>query len=173
MQWIHRLAPDFKRIHEVSALTPGVWPSPACFRSRSSPLPSGSRRTRPGSTTPTSDRRITSIAASCSICNGTVRGRSGCSSRLAHLSGLEALLETYPDAGIIQTHRDPLAAIPSLASLRTVLQARSAIMYPLHIGLETTRYCAQVPTHRAIPPPASCGAQSLLRCTIRRSPATP
>jgi hypothetical protein len=66
----------------------------------------------------------------------------------AHLSGLDALLETYPDAGIIQTHRDPLVAIPSLASLRTVLQgAFSDHVYPLRIGLETTRHWAQVLEH--------------------------
>ena len=34
-----------------------------------------------------------------------------------HLYGLEALLSTYPDALIIQTHRDPREVVPSLASL--------------------------------------------------------
>jgi hypothetical protein len=63
----------------------------------------------------------------------------------AHLAGLDALLETYPDAGIIQTHRDPLVAIPSLASLRTVLHgAFSNVVDPLQIGLETTSYWAQI-----------------------------
>ena len=63
----------------------------------------------------------------------------------AHLAGLDALLETYPDAGIIHTHRDPLVAIPSLASLRTVLhRAFSHAVDPHQIGLATTRYWAQV-----------------------------
>ena len=34
----------------------------------------------------------------------------------AHLFGLNALLEVYPDAAIIQTHRDPVDTIPSIAS---------------------------------------------------------
>ncbi|MDT8428735.1 MAG: sulfotransferase [Pseudomonadales bacterium] len=35
----------------------------------------------------------------------------------AHLFAINALLAVYPDARIIQTHRDPLQVIPSLASL--------------------------------------------------------
>lgn len=34
-----------------------------------------------------------------------------------HLFGLEALLETHPDARLIWTHRDPLEAVPSLCGL--------------------------------------------------------
>jgi hypothetical protein len=40
-----------------------------------------------------------------------------------HLHGLEWLLRTYPDARIIMTHRDPLEALPSYASLVTTLRA--------------------------------------------------
>ncbi len=39
-----------------------------------------------------------------------------------HLFALPALLATYPDAKIIQTHRNPLAAMASLASHTTVLR---------------------------------------------------
>ena len=39
-----------------------------------------------------------------------------------HLFGLDALLERYPDARIIQTHRDPLRVMASIASLATVLR---------------------------------------------------
>jgi hypothetical protein len=35
----------------------------------------------------------------------------------AHLSNLPALLETYPDACVVQTHRDPRQAVPSACSL--------------------------------------------------------
>ncbi len=35
-----------------------------------------------------------------------------------HLGDLDAVLAEYPDALVIQTHRDPLKTIPSLASLR-------------------------------------------------------
>jgi hypothetical protein len=37
-----------------------------------------------------------------------------------HLSGLKYLLETYPDARIIYTHRSPEKTVPSLASLAAV-----------------------------------------------------
>jgi hypothetical protein len=37
-----------------------------------------------------------------------------------HLSGLEQLLQTYPDARIVYTHRDPVKTVPSLCSLAAV-----------------------------------------------------
>ncbi|MEI9900106.1 MAG: sulfotransferase [Hyphomicrobium sp.] len=37
-----------------------------------------------------------------------------------HLSGLKYLLETYPDARIVYTHRSPEKTVPSLASLAAV-----------------------------------------------------
>jgi hypothetical protein len=40
----------------------------------------------------------------------------------SHLFGLPALLETYPDAHIVQTHRDPLTVLASVASLTAALQ---------------------------------------------------
>ncbi len=39
-----------------------------------------------------------------------------------HLFGLGALLERYPDAKVIQTHRDPLRVMASMASHATVLR---------------------------------------------------
>ncbi len=39
-----------------------------------------------------------------------------------HLFGLEGLLKRYPDAKIIQTHRDPLRVMASMASHATVLR---------------------------------------------------
>jgi phosphatidylethanolamine-binding protein (PEBP) family uncharacterized protein len=40
-----------------------------------------------------------------------------------HLWGLDALLQVYPDARIVQTHRDPLKVIASLTSLMTMLRS--------------------------------------------------
>ncbi|MEA3412774.1 MAG: sulfotransferase [Pseudomonadota bacterium] len=40
----------------------------------------------------------------------------------SHLHTLDALLATYPDATIVQTHRDPAAVIASVSSLTEVLQ---------------------------------------------------
>lgn len=41
----------------------------------------------------------------------------------AHLPHLQTLLDTYPDAGIVWTHRKPLQAMASFSSLTTTLQA--------------------------------------------------
>ncbi len=39
-----------------------------------------------------------------------------------HLTGLKWLLQTYPDAHIIQTHRNPLKVLPSMGSLTQSIQ---------------------------------------------------
>ena len=38
-----------------------------------------------------------------------------------HLMALDAVLETFPGAKIVMTHRDPVATVPSYASMETVL----------------------------------------------------
>jgi sulfotransferase family protein len=54
-----------------------------------------------------------------------------------HLSSLASLLRTYPDAGIIQTHRDPADVLPSLASLLATLQSMSyGEVDPVEVGRE-------------------------------------
>ena len=58
----------------------------------------------------------------------------------AHLFSLEALLRRYPDARLIQTHRDPLRAIPSIASLNATLRrAFSSQVDPAKIGRDCAR----------------------------------
>jgi len=58
----------------------------------------------------------------------------------AHLFGLSALLEVYPDAAIVQTHRDPLQVMASLASLGTTLRAAfSEHVDPVAVGREKAR----------------------------------
>jgi Sulfotransferase family len=58
----------------------------------------------------------------------------------AHLFAFDALLETYPDARIVQTHRDPLTVLASVASLTAVLQrAFTDHLDPLEIGHEVSR----------------------------------
>ncbi len=41
----------------------------------------------------------------------------------SHLFMIDALLHTYPDARIVQTHRDPVTVVASLASMSATLQA--------------------------------------------------
>jgi len=58
----------------------------------------------------------------------------------SHLFGLEAIFRTYPDARVVQTHRDPLEVMASTASLTAAL--RRACSYRIdikEIGVEVTR----------------------------------
>jgi hypothetical protein len=58
----------------------------------------------------------------------------------AHLFGLDALFDAYPDAGIVLTHRAPLEVAASLASLTTVLRGTfSDAVDPLAVGGEMSR----------------------------------
>jgi hypothetical protein len=60
-----------------------------------------------------------------------------------HLWALDALLAVYPDARIVQTHRDPVKVIASLTSLVTMLQSlASTNVDPIAIGAEWTRRLA-------------------------------
>ena len=54
-----------------------------------------------------------------------------------HLWSLDALLETYPDARIVWTHRDPARVVPSTASLNLSLQRlNSSRGDPLEVGAD-------------------------------------
>lgn len=56
-----------------------------------------------------------------------------------HLWALDALLAVYPDARIVQTHRDPLQVVASLTSLVTVLRSlASDAVDPREIGHDWT-----------------------------------
>ncbi|MEM9729850.1 MAG: sulfotransferase [Myxococcota bacterium] len=53
----------------------------------------------------------------------------------AHLAAIDEILETYPDAQIIHTHRDPAKVVPSLASLLyTFRSMNSDSLDPQRIG---------------------------------------
>jgi Sulfotransferase family len=58
-----------------------------------------------------------------------------------HMFSLDALFAIYPDAQIIQTHREPLEVLPSIASLMTVMRsAFSDFVDPVAIGSEMIRF---------------------------------
>jgi hypothetical protein len=60
-----------------------------------------------------------------------------------HLWGLDALAAIYPDAKIVQTHRDPLKVVASLTSLVTVLRSlASDTIDPLEISRDWTERLA-------------------------------
>ena len=55
----------------------------------------------------------------------------------AHLATIDALLEVYPDAMIVQTHRNPLDVLASVSSLHCVLRsAASDAVDPCEVGRE-------------------------------------
>ena len=57
----------------------------------------------------------------------------------SHVFAFDALLDTYPDARILQTHRDPVAAVASVASLSSVLhRAFGRQRPPIRFGHEVT-----------------------------------
>lgn len=57
-----------------------------------------------------------------------------------HLWCLDVLLETYPDARVVWTHRDPAKVVPSVASLVTALQrANAPDTDPRAVGAEWDR----------------------------------
>jgi hypothetical protein len=61
-----------------------------------------------------------------------------------HLWALDALLAVYPDACIVQTHRDPLKVVSSLTSLITLLRSlASDRIDPVEIGADWTQRLAQ------------------------------
>jgi hypothetical protein len=58
-----------------------------------------------------------------------------------HMLSIEALFATYPDALVVQTHREPLEILPSAASLTTVLRSVfSDFVDPAAIGNEITKF---------------------------------
>jgi len=62
----------------------------------------------------------------------------------AHLPALSALFNAYPDANVIVTHRDPLHVVASTASLHAVLRRTfSRFVDPLRVGPEVTRMLAE------------------------------
>jgi hypothetical protein len=56
-----------------------------------------------------------------------------------HVFGLEALLEVYPDARIVWTHRDPAKVVPSSASFVGTLRSMNSPLFdPRRFGAEWT-----------------------------------
>ena len=61
-----------------------------------------------------------------------------------HLWHMDALLHEYPDAILVQTHRDPLSILSSLTSLATTLRAMCGrTVYPAEIAEEWAELNAQ------------------------------
>ena len=69
--------------------------------------------------------------------DGGGRGRPWIMKTPLHLGELPTLLETFPDALVVHCHRDPVQAIPSVASLvELARRVRSDDVDPLEVGSE-------------------------------------
>jgi hypothetical protein len=69
--------------------------------------------------------------------DGGGRGRPWIMKTPLHLGELPVLLETFPDALVVHCHRDPVQAIPSVASLvESARRVRSEDVDPLEVGTE-------------------------------------
>ena len=76
----------------------------------------------------------------------------------AHLFGLRALFATYPDAGVILTHRNPLEVVASVASLHTTLRGTfSDTVDPAAVGAEVSQRWADGITRALRDRDAGCG----------------
>lgn len=133
--FVHHLAPDFRRIHEIGALMPQecLAITAQAFRSlqfhTTHYLPSYQAWFNTADQTPAyryHHRLLQHLQAFSP--RGTWLLKAP-----AHLFGIEALFNVYPDARIIQTHRDPVEVVGSICShCATLRQAFSD-----HVDLES------------------------------------
>lgn len=146
IRWFHRLAPEFRRIHPLGAELPEE-----CLIITSHSFLSFQFQT---------SHRVPSYQAWLEAQDLTPAYRQHrdilqqlqwrCPTRQwilkapAHLYGIAALFAVYPDAGVVLTHRDPLAVAASVASLHTVLRGTfSDGADPHEIGDEVCRRWAE------------------------------
>jgi len=118
LDWVDRIAPDFRHIHEVGALRPQeCLPILAqAFRSlqfhTTNHVPTYQAWLNNADLTPAYQyhhRMLQHFRAFGSPGTWILKAP-------AHIFGIEALLRVYPDARIVQTHRDPASVIGSIAS---------------------------------------------------------
>lgn len=141
IKWFHRLAPEFRKIHPVGARLPEE-----CVIIISHSLLSFQFSTSyhvPGYQTWLDQQDLTDayryhyrflqhLQWRCAGARWVLKAPS-------HLPGLAALCAVYPDACIVMTHRDPLAVVPSVASLHAVLRRTfSESVDPLTVGPEVS-----------------------------------
>jgi hypothetical protein len=142
LAWANRLAPEFKRIHAIApdlpqeciAITANVFMSIQFHTTHNVPsyeewLEQDSQQLAYAF----HERFLQHLQA-------RRPGRRWMLKAPGHLFALPALLERYPDAKIVQTHRDPLRVMASMASHATVLRrAFSDAADPQTIAADWTR----------------------------------
>jgi hypothetical protein len=124
LRWVDRLAPDFKRIHAVGALLPQeciaitthAFASIQFHTTQRVPAYEDWLETTPLGGAYRFHRRFLQHLQRHDAGLRWVLKAPG------HLFGLDALLAVYPDACLVQTHRDPLEVVGSIASHGVVLR---------------------------------------------------
>jgi hypothetical protein len=77
--------------------------------------------------------------------SGGVRGARWVLKSPAHLNNIETLLQVYPDARIVHTHRDPIKVCASVASLTAMLRGAGTDHIDLHaIGRQQLDWWAKL-----------------------------
>lgn len=135
--WLHRLAPDFRRIHEVGPTLPEECIALMGHSFVSERFPAMYRI--PGYEAWLDSRPLHAAYADHRRMLQHLQWRFPAPRWLlkapAHLFALDALFATYPDAQVIQTHRDPARSVASWASFVTTLHgAFSHQVDPNEIG---------------------------------------
>jgi hypothetical protein len=128
LAWADRLAPEFMRIHPIApdlpqeciAITAQVFMSIQFHTTHDVPSYQDWLENAPQGLGFDFHRRfLQHLQAKSSSAHGSARWVLKAP---GHLFALEGLLERYPDARIIHTHRDPLRVMASMASHATVLR---------------------------------------------------
>lgn len=142
LRWFHRLNPYFRRIHELGARLPEE-----CLIIHSHSFLSFQFQTSHDVPRYQAWLETQDLQPSYAMHRRFLqhlqwrwRGERWVLKAPAHLFGIRALLQVYPDAGVIFTHRDPLEVVGSLASLTYGLRSTfTDESDPARVGPEMTR----------------------------------
>jgi hypothetical protein len=136
---VERLIPDFKRMHRMGARLPQE--CAVLMQSEFASMISHTQFRVPRYQAWLQEADLAPVYAShrrqLQILQWRCRGERWVLKTPQHLWHLEALLTVYPDARIVQTHRDPLRVVASLTSLVSLLRSMSSDRVdPLEIGAD-------------------------------------
>ncbi|MEO0423699.1 MAG: sulfotransferase [Pseudomonadota bacterium] len=133
LQWVHRLAPAFRTVHEVSATLPQECIAITAYALQSIEFHTTHRVPGYQDWLESSDqtpayafhrRFLQHLQAEDRELSGTAdfAPRPWVLKAPGHLFALDALLAVYPDAVLAQTHRDPLEVVASISSHGVILR---------------------------------------------------
>jgi hypothetical protein len=140
-RWFDRIAPDFKTIHPLGAELPLECIALLAHSFLSSRFNTSYRVPSYQAWFEQQDQRPAYELHRAILQHLQVRfpGARWVLKAPTHLWSLEPLFATYPDAIVVQTHRDPATVLASVASLTAVLRGVfSEAVDPLEIGREVT-----------------------------------